>query len=343
MTWRRLFIPAASVTVAALAMAVGVFVTDQRRHSQPQSDVITRVAEGKGPRHQVLLPRLQRRTVVVVDRPHNPDDSFRPGQPPPGHVKRRRSFFVSTNSIGLRGPEVQLPAPRYRIVCSGDSITFGWGVAYEETWCVQLAHLLGVDPVVAAWPAARPEDLLAWIKKNARELDADLVLFTWGPADDDHNLRHTLRLLQSTQRAIAPVKMAWIIPPAGTFDPLAVANARALYPRVPGMAPFIPVLDVTPAFRAALPREGVVGEFKNGRHRMIRLSDRQVLVDAREPPLHPEHGVLLAPAIIAAFESSPEIKEPLFFDRGHPDAAGFKVFARAVAAWIRARDWVKAN
>lgn len=341
MTWRRRAIPAASVAVALLAIVIAVVVTVQRRSSQPLSDVITTVGEGRHPRHQVLLPSLQRRTVVVVDRPHNPDDNFRPGQPPPGHVKRRRTFFISTNSLGLRGPEVQIPAPRFRVICAGDSITFGWGVAYEESWCVKLGRMLNVDPVIAAWPAARPEDLLAWIEKNARTLDADLVLFTWGPAADDDNLKRYLRRMKRTVRAIAPVKMGWVIPPAGTFDPLAVVNARDLYPRVPRMAPFIPVFDTTPAFAAARRRTGVVGDFTNGRHRMIRLSDNKVLVDVKEPPVHPEYGVLLAPAILAAFESSPAIKEPLFFDQGHPDAQGFTVFAKAVASWVRARGWVK--
>ena len=89
MTWRRRAIPVASVAVALLAIVIAIVVTVQRRGSQPLSDVITTVGEGRDPRHQVLLPRLQRRTVVVVDRPHNPDDSYRPGQPPPGHVNAR--------------------------------------------------------------------------------------------------------------------------------------------------------------------------------------------------------------------------------------------------------------
>lgn len=340
MSWRRRVIPVVSVVVALGAVAAGVVVTMQRRGAQPLSEVITAVGPG-GPQHQVLLPRLENRNVVVVDRPHNPDDNFRPGEPPPDHVKRRRSFFISTNSIGLRGPEVKLPAPRFRVICAGDSITFGWGVPLEQTWCVQLSRMMKIDPVIAAWPAARPEDLLAWIRKNARALDADLVLFTWGPGADDHNLARYLRALRRTQAAIAPVKMGWVLPPAGTFDPLAVANARDLYPRLQRRVPFIPLLDLTPAFRAATARTGVVGEFKNGRQRMIRLADGEVLVDVKAPPLHPEFGTLLAPAIIAAFESSPKIKEPLFFDGGHPDAEGFTIFARAVASWIRARGWIK--
>ena len=79
---KRLVIPAISVTVALAAVAVAVVVTVQRRRIQPASEVITRVVGDQDVAHQVLLPRLQQRTVVVVDRPHNPGDVFKPGGPP---------------------------------------------------------------------------------------------------------------------------------------------------------------------------------------------------------------------------------------------------------------------
>ena len=78
---KRLVIPAISVTVALAAVAVAVVVTVQRRRIQPASEVITRVVGDQDVAHQVLLPRLQQRTVVV-DRPHNPGDVFKPGGPP---------------------------------------------------------------------------------------------------------------------------------------------------------------------------------------------------------------------------------------------------------------------
>jgi hypothetical protein len=49
---------------------------------------------------------------------------------------------LTTNARGFRGPrevEVQVPAGRLRIVCSGDSFTLGYGVGDDDTWCAQLA------------------------------------------------------------------------------------------------------------------------------------------------------------------------------------------------------------
>lgn len=43
---------------------------------------------------------------------------------------------VSINSLGLRGPEVSVPKPSHtvRIIGVGDSITFGYGIAQEDTF-----------------------------------------------------------------------------------------------------------------------------------------------------------------------------------------------------------------
>src|SRR5438477_8533468 len=51
---------------------------------------------------------------------------------------------VHINSHGTRGPEFQTAKPpnTLRILCLGDSRTFGWGLSEAETYCGMLAHLL---------------------------------------------------------------------------------------------------------------------------------------------------------------------------------------------------------
>ncbi len=49
---------------------------------------------------------------------------------------------VTTNSRGFRGRQEtprETPPGRHRLVCSGDSFTFGEGVGDDETWCARLA------------------------------------------------------------------------------------------------------------------------------------------------------------------------------------------------------------
>jgi|SRR5271157_63016 len=52
--------------------------------------------------------------------------------------------YVETNSKGFRNREefeVQVPAGKLRVICSGDSFTFGIGVDNDHSWCQQLSAL----------------------------------------------------------------------------------------------------------------------------------------------------------------------------------------------------------
>lgn len=51
---------------------------------------------------------------------------------------------IRINALGLRGEEIPTPKPsdELRIVCLGDSYTFGWGALEENTYPAQLAALL---------------------------------------------------------------------------------------------------------------------------------------------------------------------------------------------------------
>lgn len=52
-------------------------------------------------------------------------------------------FTANINSIGLRDREIQIDKKnKYRILCFGDSWTFGWGVQLENSWPHKLEELL---------------------------------------------------------------------------------------------------------------------------------------------------------------------------------------------------------
>ncbi len=292
---------------------------------------------------EVRLPVHDNRQVIAIDRPHNPEPGFAPGAPPPDHIQRRRPFHVQTNALGLRGPELDQPKRKPRLLCVGDSVTFGWGVQHHETWCVQLARMHDMEPVLGAWPGAHPDSSLTWIRDQAAALEADIVLFAWGPAFDNAELLLTLWNIRGTRKAIDPIHFGWVLPPIGTFDPIGTVSAAETYPTLAARAPRgVPVLDLTPAFRAALPLPGVVGDLSGGRHRMIKLPENTVIVDVPEPPESPRYGKLLAQEIIDAFEADPTVSEPLFFDQGHPDAAGFRLMAHEISDWMQELGWVGA-
>ena len=52
--------------------------------------------------------------------------------------------YLKTNSQGFRNDHdfgVKVPKEKIRVICSGDSFTFGFGVSNEQTWCQQLVSL----------------------------------------------------------------------------------------------------------------------------------------------------------------------------------------------------------
>src|SRR5262249_13465307 len=69
---------------------------------------------------------------------------------------------ASINSLGFRGPE--LGGAPYRVVCLGDSVTFGWGISNDDaTYPAALGKILGsgrADVLNAGMPRWNSCDLL---------------------------------------------------------------------------------------------------------------------------------------------------------------------------------------
>ncbi|MDG1479704.1 MAG: hypothetical protein P8R54_08935 [Myxococcota bacterium] len=318
--------------------AVGIRAS-LRHKARVVSDTITRQAPELGNQAHLLLPDLDEAVMVVADRPHDPfevtaEDRFE-------RLTRLRTFTVSTNADGLRGPELG-EKQGTRILCVGDSVTFGWGVPYAETYPAQLAKRLGVEVINAGVPAMKPDSIAKWVEQNAAALRPDLVLFArrpdWGSPDPWGVYQRSVRAVAA---AVSPAKVGVLLPPVSTFDPMGVANMDEERRRAEQLVRPLPVLDLTPAFREALPLPGVILEIQDGTQRMVSLPARTTIVEAKAPAGGPGQSTLAA-EIVAVFEADTSIVEPLFFDGGHPDAAGFVLFTDAVAAWIEAEGLLRA-
>src|SRR5690606_23089577 len=85
---------------------------------------------------------------------------------------------------GLRGPGVADPKPSgtLRVVVLGDSVTLGWGVEEEETFCVRVAGALAsrrggavevVNAGVVGYDTVQEE---RWFAAHGLSLEPDLVL-----------------------------------------------------------------------------------------------------------------------------------------------------------------------
>jgi len=89
-----------------------------------------------------------------------------------------RAVDVRTSSWGLRGPEPDDPKTRTRVLGLGDSVTFGQGVAEEDTFLsvFQRTAAKPVEVVNAGVPSWDTAPEVAWLEQTGMRLDPDLVL-----------------------------------------------------------------------------------------------------------------------------------------------------------------------
>jgi lysophospholipase L1-like esterase len=154
------------------------------------AEALLRVVGVSGP---VARPRLLVRQMDSdITLPFIREDRELFWSPKPGFLGEFRGKPVSISSLGLRGPEPALPKPagRKRVVCFGDSITFGFAIGDEEAYPFQLGLLLAarnVDVVNAGVTGYTSHQVLGLLRRLAPRLEADVatVLIGW----NDHNKR----------------------------------------------------------------------------------------------------------------------------------------------------------
>jgi lysophospholipase L1-like esterase len=324
---------ATAIVVCLLAVGLGIRAGMDLQGGVQVSTTLIQPAPELGPGGRALKANLVNAKTVAPDRPHHPDDVTTPDRM--SRFKRVRTFYTNTGSRGLRGPDFQTPSPGFRVVCIGDSVTFGWGVADEQTYPVHLASVLGVEVLNAGMPAAKPSQMAQWLQIHARTIDADIVVFSarpnWSmprPFEDYRNA------VMAAENAIAPAKLMIVLPPVSTFDPLGVREKDREVQGLRNVLGQRPFLELTGAFRAAQTTHGVVMETEGTLQRMVRLPGRTVVAEG-----HGE-GDRLAPELVAAFESDLGLVEPMFFDGGHPDEQGYRLFATEVARSLRGMGWL---
>lgn len=96
---------------------------------------------------------------------------------------------LRTNSQRLRSGydfEPEVPPGRARWVCTGDSFTFGYGVADEEAWCALLGERLpGVEPVNMGQGGYGIDQAYLWYSRDGGRLEHQVLLFAFVTIDRD--------------------------------------------------------------------------------------------------------------------------------------------------------------
>lgn len=77
-----------------------------------------------------------------------------------------------------------VPAGRMRVICSGDSFTFGYGVGNDETWCERLGALdPRLETVNMGMGGYGIDQAYLWYLRDGRPLDHDVHVFAFLTAD----------------------------------------------------------------------------------------------------------------------------------------------------------------
>ena len=107
------------------------------------------------------------------------------------HFTFEFDYTATTNSLGLRGAEIDVnKGNKYRIVCVGDSWTYGWGANDNETWPAVLEYelhqkgLKNVQVVNCAYPGGNSDDYKQTLLSIMPLLKPDLVLIGMHQLDD---------------------------------------------------------------------------------------------------------------------------------------------------------------
>ena len=108
----------------------------------------------------------------------------------PNAILEQNGIVYETNSFGLRDVEFSLAKPEgtLRIVCLGDSVTYGAGVSFEETYERQLEKTLGARGFDAKVVNAGIGSQCAWhglerLEKDVIRFNPDMVAICFGLND----------------------------------------------------------------------------------------------------------------------------------------------------------------
>lgn len=107
--------------------------------------------------------------------------------------------WMTVNSLGFRGREVETPKPagRFRIVVIGDSVASGLGVSDDETFASQMERVLtprfsrgNLDVVNLAVGGYNTRQEVTLLRRNLEKLDPDLVLLGFYVNDIEGSLEN---------------------------------------------------------------------------------------------------------------------------------------------------------
>lgn len=96
-----------------------------------------------------------------------------------------------SNSLGFRNEkDPERPKTRTRVLCMGDSVTYGYGVPHWEAWPGQLEKMTGWEALNASCPGYTSYQGAILHELRAEDLEAEALVLQYGPNDNSYWASH---------------------------------------------------------------------------------------------------------------------------------------------------------
>ncbi|KZB69202.1 hypothetical protein AUP42_10005 [Thalassospira lucentensis] len=165
----------------------------------------------------------------------------------PGTSARLQGVEVSINSLGMRGPEVDLATRgKNRVVIIGDSVAMGWGVPEEDTLRGQLADRLGPNAEVMTTGVGNmnmSQIVAHWLHYSPKIDPQTVVMLATARAPIIQKSDHAGWLVRHSQLYALIVSFIEMAASNSTGEQELVDSYRAVWTEGPGMAAMDAAMD----------------------------------------------------------------------------------------------------
>jgi len=270
---------------------------------------------------------------------------------------------VRINALGLRGEEPALPAPAgvRRLLTTGDSSVYGYGVADDEVFIQRAAETLGES--IEGWNAAIPGystfQSINLLQMRALALEPDVVVIgnLWSDNNFDDFIDRELLTAYTRWESSWAGRLHHLLSPSALYRLLdyrvrvaggETAAARKVGWTIGGQAPTGRRRVAINDYAANLDRLVALSQEAGAEVVFLALANREDLRGTADAPgaWAPYRQVFREAAdragaplldVPAAFRSSGEPADTLFLDEMHPTATGHTLMgdllARALEGW----------
>ncbi len=349
-----------AMLVICAGIAWGLYSLLRPHLPGPKSESDPILEGGPGLSPLMLRENLRDARGVIPARPH--PLPFRPDEAQYAErITRRMTFLCSSNSAGFRGTREYAPAPAagvVRVAAVGDSITFGYGVADDETYPHLLGERLGpgFEVLNAGVPGHDSTRTLWDLQNRVLPMQPGVVIVCTGvnemlslpersePAraklwlSEPQYRSAEARLagnLEAMQRACseAGARLVLLVPPVNTLSPFPDSPRMGDVVREAARRLGVPWLDLEDEFRAVERQRGLVLEHGDGSQTLLSYEDGEpeVLLTA---PAAPDREQYIVDEVYAVLDREP-ISPALSIDDCHPNPVGHGFIAELLEPLVR--------